>query len=43
MVQTLIDLNECGKQPTGTRAEGRNKGVVGDKARRTSEARLGRT
>ena len=39
MIQTLIGLNEYCKQPTRIRAEGRNKHVVGNKAR-TSEARL---
>lgn len=43
MIQTLIGLNECCKQPIGTRAQGKKKGVVGDKARRMGEVRLGRT
>lgn len=38
MIQIFTGLNACCKQPTGIRAEGGNKGVVGDKARRTSEA-----
>lgn len=43
VIQILFGLNECCKQPLGMRAQGRNTGIVGDKASRMSEARLGRT
>lgn len=42
VIQILLGLNEYCKQPFGTRAQGGNISKGGDRARRMSEAILGR-